>query len=302
MEGNIDITAAALEVLLRRDMSLNRRLYAWLLGANAGAETTLSRTDSVCSGDEHVDHAEDTFFNVHSRQLVVEAVKKVFHSQGAAPAKGDRNGSRKSQRLEVLKPYRLLISLLDKPEIGGSILEDVLVDVFRALYNQCKILKENGAAFEETDNKDSIESVAAVSDSSKTKLIDELIKTANVLFNAFEPSFMWEYIADLLSECGRPPQGAQDVNGFGEGKQKNGELKCKLPATTCSELFRLADFILDVVALVSQFNITVALSSRCRLTIFQTILEHSLESLVIGTPRTRTETMEGRLPQVNPFG
>lgn len=30
-----------------------------------------------------------------------------------------------------LKPYRILISLLEKPEIGPVILDDILIDVFR---------------------------------------------------------------------------------------------------------------------------------------------------------------------------
>lgn len=35
----IRILSAALHVVLRRDMSLNRRLYAWLLGKNAHSQT-----------------------------------------------------------------------------------------------------------------------------------------------------------------------------------------------------------------------------------------------------------------------
>ena len=30
-----------------------------------------------------------------------------------------------------MRPYRVLISLLEKPEIGPSILDDILIDVFR---------------------------------------------------------------------------------------------------------------------------------------------------------------------------
>lgn len=37
----------------------------------------------------------------------------------------------------VLRPFRILISLLDKPEIGSSILEDVLMDIFRYMYKEC---------------------------------------------------------------------------------------------------------------------------------------------------------------------
>lgn len=245
----VTLVAAALGVLLRRDMSLNRRLYTWLLGANSTKNESLSRTDSVCSSDADHEGPTETFFTIHSRMLVIEAVRKVFQSPGKFE-KGDANGSKKTQRLEVLRPFRLLISLLDKPEIGGSILEDVLLDVFRALYSQCKLLKENGAAFDDTDRRDSIESTHLEStDSAKTKLIDELIKTANLLFNAFEPYFMWEYIAKLLSECDKPSL-TDDANSA-HGVCSNSHGFDTKPTTNCSELFRLTDFILDVVTLVS---------------------------------------------------
>lgn len=252
----VTLVAAALEVLLRRDMSLNRRLYTWLLGTNSAKNESLSRTDSVCSSDADHEGPAETFFSLHSRPLVIEAVRRLFQNHDSVD-KGDTNGSKKAQRLEVLKPFRLLISLLDKPEIGGSILEDVLLDVFRALYNQCKVLKENDAAFEESDRRDSIESVvldsgAAIAKSAKTKLIDELIKTANLLFNAFEPYFMWEYIAKLLSECDRPPVASEEVNGVESREDyKESRFVVKPSATNCSEVFRLTDFILDVVTLVS---------------------------------------------------
>ena len=38
----------------------------------------------------------------------------------------------------ALRPFRILISLLDKPEVGSSILEDVLIDIFRYMYKECR--------------------------------------------------------------------------------------------------------------------------------------------------------------------
>ena len=240
----VALVAAALKVLLRRDMSLNRRLYTWLLGTNSEKEESFSRTDNVCSSDTDREGLAESFFSLHSRPFVIEAVRKVFLT---APKfeRNNTNGAKKARRLEVLKPFRMLISLLDKPEIAGSILEDVLLDVFRALYSQCKLLRENGADFEENEKRDSIDKVqlgdGGFTDNAKTKLIDELIKTANLLFNAFEPYFMWEYIAKLLSDCDKPT--ASENCGGSEG------LATK-PSTSCAEVFRLTDFILDVVTLV----------------------------------------------------
>lgn len=246
----ITLVAAALEVLLRRDMSLNRRLYTWLLGSNAKKES-LSRTDSLSDADH--EGPMETFFSLHSKPLLIEAVRKVFHSKFRFD-KGDSNGAKKAQRLEVLKPFRLLRSLMDKPEIGSAIVEDVLLDVFRALYNYCNVLKENGADVEENDRRDSVESThleTSTTDSSKMKLIDELIKTANLLFNSFEPYFMWEYLAKLLSDCDKQSLTSDKVNGVDTDHCTSNGFCAKPTSTSCSEIFRLTDFILDVVTLVS---------------------------------------------------
>ena len=47
----VTLVASGLEVLLRRDMSLNRRLYMWLLRANSAKTESVSRTYSVCNND-----------------------------------------------------------------------------------------------------------------------------------------------------------------------------------------------------------------------------------------------------------
>ena len=32
-------------------------------------------------------------------------------------------------------PYRLVMTLLDKPDVGGAILEEIMIDVLRAMYH-----------------------------------------------------------------------------------------------------------------------------------------------------------------------
>ena len=75
------LTEAGLEVLLRRDMSLNRRLYAWILGSNGDAMKSTSRTDSVCSTDDQEEAAHQSYFSLHSRHLVTSAMKSLFQQQ-----------------------------------------------------------------------------------------------------------------------------------------------------------------------------------------------------------------------------
>ncbi len=88
------IAQAALTVVLRKDMSLNRRLYAWILGPNQK-------------------------ISVHNREVLVRALKRMFYTDT-------------TDMTEIAKPYKVLLSLLDKSEIGSPILERVLVDILQA--------------------------------------------------------------------------------------------------------------------------------------------------------------------------
>ena len=167
---------------------------------------------------------------------------------------------KKALRLKVLKPFRILLVLLDRPEIGSVILEDVLLEVFRALQVRCMNLRDQNKFSDETQRRDSIESVVSTtsnpnvgsfigspsinfSSPNKAPLVEELIKTTNVLFNAFEPYFMWEYIAQLIIDCGNR---AEDTLS-----KSHAEKACDAPFTSYSEIFHLTDFILDNVSLVS---------------------------------------------------
>ncbi|XP_048577556.1 protein dopey-1 isoform X2 [Nematostella vectensis] len=276
-KDKVKLVASGLGVLLRRDMSLNRRLYSWLLGPDADRDSGLSRGDNMCSGDEQED-SKFSFFSIHSKHHTIEALKSLFRDHGG----GSANTSNGAKRSNALRPFRILISLLDRPEVGSAILEDVLIEVFRALYVQCKVIKEK-TPIEELGSYESIESLTAEfenpsSSSSKTKLTDEVVKTANLLFNAFEPYFMWDYLSKLLSDCEVSEEQETEADStLCETEGKCSRLASSLPTTTCSEIFRLTDFLLDIVALEADVEtqtehwpellrrITMEMTSRCEM-------------------------------------
>uniref|UniRef100_Q8BL99-6 Isoform 6 of Protein DOP1A n=1 Tax=Mus musculus TaxID=10090 RepID=Q8BL99-6 len=172
----IRILSAALHVVLRRDMSLNRRLYAWLLGP---------RSTRHSNPEEHATY----YFTTFSKELLVQAMVGILQVNGFGE---------ESTLMQDLKPFRILISLLDKPELGPVILEDVLIEVFRTLYSQCKA--ELDLQMEPPFSKDHAQLSSKLRENKKTA---ELIKTANLLFNSFEPYYMWDYIARWFEECCR---------------------------------------------------------------------------------------------------
>ncbi|XP_062428789.1 protein dopey-1 isoform X2 [Rhea pennata] len=219
----IRILSAALHVVLRRDMSLNRRLYAWLLGFDNNGALIGPRSTRHSNPEEHATY----YFNTFSKEMLVQAMVGILQVNG----QGEEN-----TLMQDLKPFRILISLLDKPELGPAILEDVLIEVFRTLYTQCKAELELQA--EPSFNKDHTQLSSKLRENKRTA---ELIKTANLLFNSFEPYYMWDYIARWFEECCRRTLHARLQTGPGGGSEQS-----ELPLTN---FCLLVDFLLDIVSL-----------------------------------------------------
>ncbi|NXJ41477.1 DOP1 protein, partial [Ciconia maguari] len=219
----IRILSAALHVVLRRDMSLNRRLYAWLLGFDNNGALVGPRSTRHSNPEEHATY----YFNTFSKEMLVQAMVGILQVNGHGE---------ESTLMQDLKPFRILISLLDKPELGPAILEDVLIEVFRTLYTQCKAELELQA--EPSFNKDHTQLSSKLRENKKTA---ELIKTANLLFNSFEPYYMWDYIARWFEECCRRTLHARLQTGPGGGCEQS-----ELPLTN---FCLLVDFLLDIVSL-----------------------------------------------------
>ncbi|XP_031757573.1 protein dopey-1 isoform X2 [Xenopus tropicalis] len=209
----IRILSAALRVVLRRDMSLNRRLYAWLLGPRSSRQS---------NPEEHATH----YFNTFSKELLVQAMVGIL--QG-------KEMSRESAPVQDLKPFRILISLLDKPELGPAILEDVLIEVFRTLYTQCKA--ELDLQAQTPFSKDPVQLSSKLRENKRTA---ELIKTANLLFNSFEPYYMWDYIARWFEECCRRTLHSRIQTPGGDSSK---------PELPLINFCLLVDFLLDIVSL-----------------------------------------------------
>eukprot|EP00794_Sanderia_malayensis_P000522 gene522-1172_t len=247
----VNLLMHSLAVVLRRDMSLNRRLYQWILNINNnGHQTETSRKNGAKSNvvEDHDDVTATSvnYFEQHSKKYVVAAVINLFYSSEPEykyNAVENELFPRTSRKHDKLKPFRILISLLDKPEIGSSVLEDVLVEVFRVLRHEC-----------ETEySKDSLD----VKDKKQMRgLRDELIKTANMLFVAFQPYFIWDYLEKLFTKCFLDEQNDDVRNDSRDnhdhyddrlGDEARAEL-VTAHAPGCLEILRLTGFLLDIIS------------------------------------------------------
>jgi Dopey, N-terminal len=128
-DDRVILMRAATGVVLRRDLSLNRRLYTWLLGS-----------------EEKSDH-QIAYFRDNALELLISTLKvsllvniRVYistHSpqQEMFSPSGDYSESR---------PFKIFISLLDKWEIGASLTEGLVYDAFKAIQKLAESESETG--------------------------------------------------------------------------------------------------------------------------------------------------------------
>lgn len=120
-EDRVILMRAASGVVLRRDLSLNRRLYTWLLGSDEKSEQQvaffkknalelLKSTLKVCG---------IYFMPTQSKMNAFFCLQDEMYSPS-----GDYSESR---------PFKIFISLLDKWEIGAALTEVLVYDAFKAL-------------------------------------------------------------------------------------------------------------------------------------------------------------------------
>ncbi|KAH8110602.1 Dopey, N-terminal-domain-containing protein [Phellopilus nigrolimitatus] len=95
------LVRAATGVVLRRDLSLNRRLFSWLLGS-----------------DEHVERQAE-YFRTHALGLLADTLRdEMYHP---------------SSEYSNARPFKIYISLLDKWEIGAPLTEALIYDALKSI-------------------------------------------------------------------------------------------------------------------------------------------------------------------------
>ncbi|NXY08915.1 DOP2 protein, partial [Pteruthius melanotis] len=213
------ILSAATQTLLRRDMSLNRRLYAWLLGSDIKGGTFAP--DSTTSEDHAV-----YFFAKYSKDLLVESLVVILHQKFP-------ESDPEEQHQAYLKPFRILISLLDKPEIGPQVVGDLFLEVLRAFYSYCK--DTLGSDLKLSYNQSGSILASAIKEN---KNASEIVKTVNLLITSLSTDFLWDYLTKCFEDCFR---------------NKSTEMRYPLESVstppTISELCTLLVFLLDVIPL-----------------------------------------------------
>lgn len=109
----IKLVTNSLRTILRRDMSLNRRIYSWLLG-----EVQNSNRKVIDESDhEQTKSLDVSYFEKYSKLILIKSLKIALKN---------------SISTADLSPYKILLSLLDKVEIA-PIINFILIDVIRTV-------------------------------------------------------------------------------------------------------------------------------------------------------------------------
>ncbi|KAK3337115.1 putative regulator of reproduction dopa [Cercophora scortea] len=162
---------AAVGVTLRRDMSLNRRLWTWLLGpeptASLEAEGGLESPGSTSSHPQGFFGSRTGYFEEFGLRPLTRALLGMIKSST------DSNPS------ERARPFRICLSLMDRWEIGGLVVPEVFLPIV-----------------------DSVRDFKAKADN-KTDFA-EVLRSASVFFDGVESGLIYSELLTLVAQAVSP--------------------------------------------------------------------------------------------------
>ncbi|XP_060944174.1 protein dopey-2 isoform X2 [Limanda limanda] len=221
-EDMVAVVSSASLTLLRRDMSLNRRLYAWVLGTDIKGEMVAPHPTLSSTIEDHTSF----YFNTYTRDYLVQALINILKQKDVE--------NNPENVIGYLRPFRIIVSLLDKPEIGPAVLSSVLLEVVRAFYRYCREILG-----EESNTNSGLSGNQLASKIKENKNASEIIKAVNMLVSSMNSEYLWEYMTrrfcTSLREKDDPPTPPQQ--------------DCSHPAPSVSEMSTLIIFLLDVLPL-----------------------------------------------------
>ena len=163
------LVTAAVSVVLRRDMSLNRRLWSWFLGPEnrAGVNGQII-ADSPEEPNKDVDlppgvtssHVDCNYFESHGLEILVASLQDLIARRPLSPS--DR-----------AQPLRISLSLMDRWEIGGPVVAAIFLPLLRSVEEFTQI----GAARES---------------------VDLVLRSATIFFDGVESGLIWSKILQLV--------------------------------------------------------------------------------------------------------
>ena len=162
------LVIAAAGVVTRRDMSLNRRLWAWFLGPEASGASNenasspesprpLDRPKLVNSNIQELSQSQ--YFNRFGLHPLVRGLLNMIRKESVSP-------------LERTKPLRISLSLMDRWEVGGFVVPAIFLPIMQSI-----LVFENVAPKSQ---------------------FDEVFRSASAFFDGVESSLIFSELLHLV--------------------------------------------------------------------------------------------------------
>ncbi|KAI1265986.1 putative regulator of reproduction dopa [Xylariaceae sp. FL1019] len=158
---------AAVGVVTRRDMSLNRRLWAWFLGPDPAPQEQENGSESPTSPSDHPHGylaSKTNYFEKYGLQPLISALLSMI------------KGLSNSNVTERAKPYRICLSLMDRWEIGGLVVPEIFLPVITSV-KDFKSKAADKAEFNET------------------------LRSASVFFDGVESGLIYGELVGLIAQA-----------------------------------------------------------------------------------------------------
>ncbi|MCP9264273.1 Protein pad-1 [Dirofilaria immitis] len=211
-----DFVQAVPFLVLRRDMSLNKRLYQWLLNrVGDSAVAGLPVAGHLCFAD--------------CKKAIEEYLKLDTVQVTSGLASWDGTKEHQIQYTEV-RVARLLLYFMDRPELGSLLLEETLLILLEAaskndmrlelvliekeemlsktkrLSTSIETINEQSRRFSVTSKSSissrqsrlSILSISGETSADQIKRLEEFEKTINLLMNSLDVGFIWSFLERKL--------------------------------------------------------------------------------------------------------
>jgi hypothetical protein len=161
---------SAAGVVIRRDMSLNRRLWSWMLGPDPAA-SEVEGPETPSANAEALGFAtlsKTSYFEEFGLQPLTQALLRMIGSSPGSQSPAER-----------ARPYRMCLSLMDRWEIGGLIVPEVFLPII-----------------------DSVRKFKASSASNSDFM--EVLRSASVFFDGVESGLIYGELLGLIAQAVGP--------------------------------------------------------------------------------------------------
>ncbi|KAL8698712.1 MAG: hypothetical protein Q9224_001725, partial [Gallowayella concinna] len=159
---HVRLVTAAVSVVARREMSLNRRLWTWFLGPDEPSTEKKGASAASSLGVER-DPAQGQrvkYFRLYSLNLLVHGILNMLGNDTAAPA-------------EKARPFRISLALMDQWEIGGFVVPKIFLPALKSIWRYQRVAPTSEA-------------------------FEEVLRSAIVFFDGVESGLIWDEISNKL--------------------------------------------------------------------------------------------------------